>query len=81
MPYVPTPEQAREILKKYNSEEFHLRHGEVVSGVLGYFAEKHDPERRAFWETVGMLHDVDFELYPDEHCVRAGALRISRSAA
>lgn len=74
MPYIPTPKQAKEILKKYNSEEFHIRHGEIVSGVMGYFAQKHDPEQREFWESVGMLHDVDFEQYPDEHCVRGVAI-------
>jgi predicted hydrolase (HD superfamily) len=71
MPYIPDPQQAREILCKYNKEDFHIKHGEIVSGVLGYYAEKHDPDRVDYWKTVGMLHDVDFELYPEEHCVRA----------
>ena len=70
MAYIPTPQQARELLAKYNKESFHMIHGETVSGVLGYFAEKHDPDRVDFWKTVGMLHDVDFELYPAEHCVK-----------
>ena len=60
MSYIPTPEQALEILKQYNKEEFHLRHGQIVSGVLGYFAQKYDPERVDYWKTVGMLHDLDF---------------------
>jgi len=71
MPYIPDPQQARELLMKYNKEEFHIRHGEVVSGVLGYFAQKHDPDRVEYWKTVGMLHDVDFGMYPEEHCVKA----------
>ena len=67
---IPTPAQAREILEKYNKEPFHLRHGETVSGVMGWFAEKHDPNNVDYWRTVGMLHDIDFELYPEEHCVK-----------
>ena len=70
MAYIPTPQQARVLLEKYNKEEFHLSHGEIVSGVLGWFAETHDPEKADFWKTVGMLHDIDFELYPEEHCVK-----------
>ena len=70
MSYVPTPQQAREILEKYNNEQFHLAHGETVAGVMGVFARKYDPENVAFWQSVGMLHDVDFELYPREHCIK-----------
>ena len=72
MGYIPDLRQASDLLAKYNKEPFHIRHGETVSAVLGYFAEKHDPENAEFWRAVGMLHDVDFELYPSEHCV-AGA--------
>lgn len=71
---IPTPEQARAILQKYNKEAFHLRHGEVVSGVMGWFAGQHDPGNEEYWKTVGMLHDVDFELYPDQHCVKGEQL-------
>ncbi len=70
MSYVPTPQQAREILEKYNKEPFHLAHGETVAGVMGVFARKYDPENVAFWQSVGMLHDIDFELYPQEHCIK-----------
>ena len=65
-----TIETAREIVKKYNKEAFHIQHAEMVSGVLGYFAKKHDPGREEYWRVVGMLHDVDFEQYPEEHCVK-----------
>ena len=71
MSYIPTPEQALELMKKYNSEPFHIQHAETVSKVLGYFAGKHDPDRIDYWRTVGMLHDIDFELYPEQHCVKA----------
>ena len=70
MSYVPTPQQAREILEKFNKEPFHLAHGETVAGVMGVFARKYDPENVAFWQSVGMLHDIDFELYPQEHCIK-----------
>ena len=71
MSYIPTPEQALVLVKKYNSEPFHIQHAETVSKVLGYFAGKHDPDRIDYWRTVGMLHDIDFELYPEQHCVKA----------
>jgi len=63
-------QQAEAILKKYNAESFHIKHAETVSGVMGFFAEKHDPEREEYWRVVGMLHDVDFEKYPEAHCVK-----------
>jgi len=62
--------KAKEILRKYNTEAFHLRHAEVVSGVMRHFAKAFDPAREAHWAVVGMLHDVDFEAYPDDHCVK-----------
>ncbi|MCI8515220.1 MAG: hydrolase [Lachnospiraceae bacterium] len=68
MSKIPAPEEAFEILKQYNKEPFHLKHGQVVSGILGYLAKEHDPERIDFWKTAGMLHDIDYELYPEEHC-------------
>ena len=61
---------AKTILHKYNKEAFHIQHGETVSGVMGYYAKKHDPEREEYWRIVGILHDTDFELYPEEHCVK-----------
>ena len=66
--------RAREILEKYNTEPFHLRHAEVVSGVMRYFAKEHDPGSEDYWAVVGLLHDVDFELYPQEHCVKGEEL-------
>ena len=66
--------QARAILQKYNKEPFHLRHADVVSGVMRYFAKEFDCEREEYWAIVGMLHDIDFELYPQEHCVKGEEL-------
>ncbi len=71
MSVIPTPDEAYEIVKKYNQEPFHREHARTVSRVMGVFAKKYDPERVDFWRSVGMLHDVDFELYPEQHCVKA----------
>lgn len=71
MAYIPTPANALEIIKIYNKEEFHIQHAETVSKVMGYFAQKHDALNVDYWKTVGMLHDIDFELYPEQHCVKA----------
>ena len=67
---IPTLEQARELLKQYTQEAHLLKHGETVSGTLGYFAKQHDPQNEEFWRVVGMLHDIDFEKFPEEHCVK-----------
>lgn len=71
MSYIPTVEQAEELVKRYNKEPFHIQHAQTVSKVMGEFAKEHDPERVDFWRAVGMLHDIDFELYPEQHCVKA----------
>ena len=71
MSYIPTPEQAEELLRRYNKEPFHIQHAEIVSKVMGEFAKTYDSENVDFWRTVGMLHDIDFELYPEQHCVKA----------
>ena len=71
---IPTLEEARALLAQYNTQPFHLKHGEIVSGVMGYFAREFDPDREEFWRVVGMLHDLDFEQWPEEHCVRARTL-------
>lgn len=68
---IPTPQEAFELLKEYNKGEFHLAHGEIVGGVMRYFAnELGYGDEADFWQTVGILHDLDFELYPEEHCTK-----------
>ena len=71
MSYIPTPEQAEELLKRYNKEPFHIQHAEIVSKVMGEFARTYDSDNVDFWRTVGMLHDINFELYPEQHCAKA----------
>jgi len=74
MGYIPSPEEALEIVKKYNKEAFHLEHAETVGKVMGKLAEEYDPENAVFWKTVGIMHDIDFELYPEQHCVKANEM-------
>lgn len=64
---------AFELLQKYNQEEFHIRHAITVENVMKYFA-KENGEDEEFWGIVGLLHDVDFEKYPEEHCKKAPEL-------
>ncbi len=67
----PTAEQARVMIEKYNKEEFHLQHAQTVSKVMAWLACRYDPEQVEYWAAVGMLHDIDFELWPEEHCLKA----------
>ena len=68
-----TREQALALLKKYNKEPFHIQHALTVEGVMRYFAAENgeDPD---FWGLCGLLHDVDFEGWPEEHCKKAPEL-------
>ena len=68
-----TREQALALLQKYNKEPFHLLHGLTVEGVMAWFA-KENGEDVEFWSLCGLLHDVDFEMYPQEHCIKAPEL-------
>lgn len=68
---IPTREEAFSLLKEYNSEPFHIKHSLTVEGVMKYFAKKLGYENEEeFWGIVGLLHDLDFEKYPSEHCIK-----------
>jgi len=67
-------ERAQEILEKYNTEPFHLRHAATVSGVMRHFAAEFDPGHEEYWAIVGLLHDIDFGQFPEEHCVKGEEL-------
>lgn len=70
-----TREAALELLKKYNKEPFHIQHGLTVEGVMRWYAEELGYEEdKDFWGLAGLLHDVDFEQYPDQHCIKAPEL-------
>lgn len=65
-------EKALELLKEHNKEAFHIQHGLTVEGVMRWFAKDLGyGDEEDFWGLVGLLHDVDFEEYPDEHCIKA----------
>ena len=74
MSYIPTPEQAEALVRQFNKDEFHIQHAQIVSKVMGELAKTYDPEGVDFWRAVGMLHDIDFELYPEQHCVKANEM-------
>lgn len=68
-------EEGLNLLKKYNKEPFHILHGLTVEGVMRYFAKELGyGEEEDFWAMAGLLHDIDFEMYPDEHCIKAPEL-------
>ncbi len=70
-----TRDEAMALLKKYNKEDFHILHALTVEGVMRYFAETLGYEDDAdFWAVCGLLHDVDFECFPDLHCKKAPEL-------
>ncbi len=67
-----TREDAWNLLRKYNEDTFHLRHALTVEGVMKYFAKELGyEEEKELWGIVGLLHDLDFEKYPNEHCIKS----------
>lgn len=63
--------EAYSLLCEYNKEPFHIHHAETVEGVMRWFANQLGYGDEAdFWATVGLLHDLDFEMYPEQHCVK-----------
>ncbi len=68
-------EQALTLLQKYNAEPFHLLHALTVEGVMRWFAQRQGyGEEADYWATVGLLHDIDFERFPEQHCRKAPEL-------
>ena len=67
-----TREEAWSLLTEFNKEEFHLEHAQIVEKTMMYFADKLGyGEEKEFWGIVGLLHDLDFEKYPEEHCIKS----------
>ena len=76
-----TREQAWNLLTQYNKEPFHLRHAITVEHVMGWYArELGYGDQAEFWSIVGLLHDLDFEMWPDEHCVKVREILEAREA-
>lgn len=70
-----TRDEALSLLRKYNKEEFHIRHALTVEGVLRWFAEDMGySSEKELWGIVGLLHDIDFEMYPEAHCLKASEI-------
>ena len=70
-----TREEALSLLKKYNQEPFHIQHALTVEGVMRWFAKELGyGEEADYWAITGLLHDIDFELYPEQHCRKAPEL-------
>lgn len=70
-----TRETALAALRKYNQEPFHLQHALTVEGVMRWYAQELGYGQEAdFWATVGLLHDIDFEQWPEQHCQKAPEL-------
>ena len=70
-----TRDAALALLRKYNAEPFHILHGLTVEGTMRWYAKELGyGEDAGFWATVGLLHDIDFEQWPDQHCQKAPEL-------
>lgn len=68
---IPTPEEAWALLCEYNQGEFHRKHGRIVGDVLRWYAQELGYGTEVdFWESVGILHDLDFEQWPEQHCLK-----------
>ncbi|NLN03288.1 MAG: hydrolase [Clostridiaceae bacterium] len=68
-------EEAFELLRKYNKDPFHIRHAVTVEEVMKWFSRELGYEDEVdYWGIVGLLHDIDFEMYPEEHCLKAPEL-------
>lgn len=77
--YRPTREEAFELLKEFNKDESHIKHALAVEGVMVHFAELLGEEDVEKWGIVGLVHDLDFEMYPDEHCKKTEEILTERN--
>jgi predicted hydrolase (HD superfamily) len=76
-----TRDAAYEALTKYNKDEFHIKHALIVEGVMRYFAEELGyGDESDYWGLVGLLHDIDFEEWPEQHCLKAPELLAAAGA-
>jgi putative nucleotidyltransferase with HDIG domain len=75
---LPTREEAFNLLKEFNTSDSLIRHGLAVEGVMGHFAEKFGKDREK-WQIIGLVHDLDYERYPDQHCKKTREILMARN--
>ncbi len=74
MSWIPSRTQALALFRQYNQDPGHLKHALAVEAVMRHFAGFFEPDQADLWGLVGLLHDLDYEQFPDEHCVQAGRI-------
>lgn len=70
----PTRSEALELFQQYNKSESLLNHALAVEAVMIHFAETFDPENKEKWGVVGLIHDLDYEMYPEQHCIKTAEI-------
>ena len=73
MPKIPTREEAVDLLKEYDQSESLIKHALAVEGVMRYCARQRNADEE-MWGVIGLIHDLDYEQYPDEHCIKTEAI-------
>ncbi|MBU0971533.1 MAG: hydrolase [Proteobacteria bacterium] len=68
-PYIPSREDALALLKKYNQKDALIRHALAVESVMGHFSARFGEDAQK-WKVIGLVHDLDYEMYPDQHCIK-----------
>lgn len=71
--HIPTRQEAFALLQKYNSSDSLIKHALAVEGVMRYFAEKHGEDSEK-WGIIGLVHDLDYQQYPDQHCTKTAEI-------
>lgn len=74
--YIPTRQEAFDLLQQYNTEAGLIKHALAVEGVMRYFAQKHDEDTEK-WGIIGLVHDLDYQQYPDRHCTKTAEILTS----
>jgi len=75
---IPTRKEAFDLLREFNKSDSLIRHGLTVEGVMGYFADKFGNDRE-MWQVIGLVHDLDYEQYPDQHCSKTRKILMERN--
>lgn len=77
--YIPTREEAFQLLKEYNKSESLIKHALAVEAVMVHFAELLGEEDKEKWAVIGLIHDLDYEMYPEQHCIKTKELLRERN--